>query len=123
MASPAYSDIYINQGEDFTTQITLYDDYGNPYNLSGFSVASQAKKSYYTQNTAIVFNATVYDAANGIIQLNANNSITANLDARQKLVYDVYVTDATGLKTRVLEGQILVSPGVTIANTAYGLDV
>ena len=50
-----YQDVFINQGEDFATQITLYDNYGSSYNLSSFSVASQAKKSYYSQNTAIIF--------------------------------------------------------------------
>ena len=120
--SAGYQDLNINQGEDFNTQITLYDDYGNPYNLTGFTVASQAKKSYYTANASITFTSSVYNANNGIIQLSANNAATANLDARQKLVYDVYITDNTGLKTRVLEGQVLVSPGVTIPGSAFGVD-
>ena len=120
--SSGYQDLNINQGEDFSTQITLYDDYGNPYNLTGFTVASKAKKSYYTANASITFTSSVYNANNGIIQLSANNAATANLDARQKLVYDVYITDNTGLKTRVLEGQVLVSPGVTVPGSAFGVD-
>jgi hypothetical protein len=117
-----YQDIFINQGEDFNTQVTLYDDYGNPYNLTGFTIASQAKTSYYTANASLVFTATVADATNGVIQLSANNTATANLDARMKLVYDVYITDPSNIKTRVLEGQIIVSPGVTIPGSAFGSD-
>lgn len=117
-----YQNIFINQGEDFNTQITLYDNNGLAYNLTGFSVASQAKKSYYTANASIVFDSSVADASNGVIQLSANNAQTANLDARQKLVYDVYITDYQNTKTRVLEGQIVVTPGVTIPRSAFGID-
>lgn len=115
-----YQDLFLNQGEDFNTTISLTDNTGAAYNLVGFTVASQAKNSYYTANADIVFSASVYDAANGVIQLTANNSVTSNVSAQRKLVYDVYLTDSTGLKTRVLEGQIYVSPGVTLPGSAYG---
>jgi hypothetical protein len=118
--SVGYQDLYINQGEDFYTTITLYDNTGASYNLTNFTVQSQAKVSYYTANTALVFGASVFSANTGVIQLSANNAVTANVSARQKLVYDVYITDASNIKTRVLEGQIFVSPGVTIPGSSYG---
>ena len=64
----AYQDQFINQGETFTTQITLDDANSVGYNLYSFSVQSQAKKSYYTSNIALQFTSTIYDPANGIIQ-------------------------------------------------------
>jgi hypothetical protein len=115
-----YQNIYLNQGEDFVTQITLYDNNGVPYNLSNFTIASQAKTSYYAANASIVFSASVFSANSGVISLSANNAVTANVSARQKLVYDVYMTDNSGVKTRVLEGQVYVSPGVTIPSTSFG---
>lgn len=118
--SAGYQNIYLNQGEDFYTTITLYDNNGVPYNLTNFTIASQAKTSYYTANAAIVFSASVFSANSGVIALAANNATTANVSARQKLVYDVYITDNSGVKTRVLEGQVYVSPGVTIPNTSFG---
>jgi len=118
--SAGYQNIYLNQGEDFYTTITLYDNNGVPYNLTNFTIASQAKTSYYTANAALVFSASVFSANSGVIALSANNASTANVSARQKLVYDVYITDGTGVKTRVLEGQVYVSPGVTIPNTSFG---
>jgi hypothetical protein len=118
--SAGYQNIYLNQGEDFYTTITLYDNNGVPYNLTNFTIASQAKTSYYTANAAIVFSTSVFSANSGIISLAANNATTANVSARQKLVYDVYITDGSGVKTRVLEGQVYVSPGVTIPNTSFG---
>lgn len=109
----SYLDLFIEQGSDYNNQIALDDAGGEAYNLVNFSVSSAAKTSYYTANAAFVFNATVYDPVNGIIQLSANSAVTSNVSAMQKLVYDVIVTDPNGLKSRVLEGHIHVSPGVT----------
>lgn len=111
--SAGYQDIFLNQNETFSTSLTLNDVNGLPYNLTGFNVKSQAKRSYYSSNATMTFVATVTDANNGIISLSANSSITANVPSG-KLVYDVIITDTIGGSvTRVLEGQIFVSPAVT----------
>lgn len=109
----SYLDLYIDQGTDYTNQIALNDANGHAYNLVGFSVSSAAKNSYYNANAAFIFTASVYDPINGIIQLSANSAVTANVSAMQKLIYDVIVTDSAGLISRVLEGNIFISPGVT----------
>ena len=83
----SYTDQYLEQGTTFTNQLTLTDSYGNPYNLTAFTINSQAKKSYISSNVAFQFTATVANAV-----------------------------------TRVLEGQVYVSPGVTNITTAYGTD-
>jgi hypothetical protein len=109
-----YLDLFLEQGATFTTQANLSDSNGTPYNLTGFTVRSQAKKSYYSNTASLVFVATVFSANSGIIQLSANSATTANVSSKQKLVYDVIITDTiTGTVTRVLEGQIFVSPSVT----------
>lgn len=109
-----YQDLFLNQGETFNTSLTLNDSYADAYDLNGFTVKSYAKKSYYTENKTIVFEASVQDANNGIIHLSANAATMANVSAG-KLVYDVFITHtASGIVTKVLEGQILVSPAVTI---------
>jgi hypothetical protein len=109
-----YQDQFLEQGTDFTTQLTLDDVNGAPYDLTGFTAVSKARTSYYTNNIAINFNVTIPDAANGIIQISANNAVTKNVSSRQKLVYDVVITDSvSNNKTRVLEGQIFVSPAVS----------
>lgn len=109
-----YLDIYIEQGTDYVNQITLDDSTGAAYNLYGFAVFSSAKTSYYTANATIIFNAEVYDASNGIIQISANASTTSNVSAAQSLVYDVILQEInTNTITRVLEGQVFISPGVT----------
>jgi hypothetical protein len=108
----AYQDQYIEQGTTFNTQITLDDNTGTPYDLRGFTVYSQAKRSYYSSNAVIQFTSTLYDAQNGVIQLYASNTTTSMLPTG-KMVYDVIIVDGSSNVTRVLEGQIFVSPGVT----------
>jgi len=111
--SAGYQDLFLEQGTTFTTSMTLEDSYGLPYNLIDFTVKSHAKRSYYSSNTTLQFVSTVLDANNGIIQLSATAPVTANIPAG-KLVYDVILTQtSTGSVTRVLEGQIIVSPSVT----------
>lgn len=108
-----YQDLFLNQNETFTTSLTLDDVNGVAYNLTGFTVKSQARKSYYSNTIAINFDAAISDANNGIISLSASANTTANVSAG-KLVYDVFMTQtSTGIVTRVLEGQIFVSPSVT----------
>ena len=108
----AYSDIYLEQGTTYTNQITLDDSNGLSYDLNSFTASSQAKKSYYSANVILQLNATISDPANGIITISANAATTSTLPTG-KLVYDVIISDNTGAVTRVLEGKITVSPGVT----------
>ena len=108
-----YQNLFLNQGETFTTSLTLTDTNGYAYDLTNFSIASQAKTSYYSSNTVIVFNSSVLDSLNGIIQISANAASTVNISSSQ-LVYDVYIRDNTSnTVSRVLEGIIYVSPAVT----------
>ena len=117
-----YSDQYLEQGTTFTSQLTLADAYGNPYNLTGFTIASQAKKSYYSSNVYIQFTTSVYNANNGVIQLSLDAPTSANVPAGN-YVYDVTIQQtSSGIVTRVLEGKVYVSPGVTNITTAYGSD-
>ena len=108
-----YQDQYLEQGTTFTSEVTLTDSNGTPYNLNNFTFASQAKRSYYSTNTTIVFQVTATDANNGVLKISANSAVTANVPAG-KLVYDVIIKEtASNNITRILEGQIFVSPAVT----------
>ena len=117
-----YSDQYLEQGASFFSQLTLTDDYGARYDLQSFIISSRAKKSYTTANVAFTFTAQVTDPVNGLITLSLDAATTANVPYG-KYVYDVTIQDPeTNLITRVLEGQIYVSPGVTGVINSYGTD-
>jgi hypothetical protein len=112
---PGYQDLFISQGDNFQTQITLADDYGSAYNLTNFSVGSQARTSYFTANAAVTFNTSIVDAANGIVQLAANSATTANLT--KTLVYDVLLRDPSNNISKILEGRVFIDLTSTSINS------
>lgn len=103
------ANITIDQGSTFSTQITLTDANNNPLNLTGYTSESQMRK-WYTSNTAINFNVAL---ANGVITLSMDANTTASItDGRY--VYDVKLTDLSGNVTRIVEGQVTVTPEVSM---------
>ena len=107
-----YSDLSIDQGSDFSADITVEDSTGTVGNLSGYTVAGQMRKTY-TSTTATNFTAVVSSATNGVVTISLGNSVTNSLKAG-RYVYDVEITKtSTGEKTRVVEGQVTINPGVT----------
>jgi hypothetical protein len=110
--SAGYQDLFLSQGDTFTTQLTLDDSYGNPYNLTGFRIGAQARTSYYTANASLIFTTSISDANNGVIQLSANSATTANVPTKT-LVYDVLIKDASNNVTKILEGRVFIDPTVT----------
>ena len=69
------------------------------------------RKSYYaTSNTIIT--STITGNANGEITLSMTAANTANLTPGRS-VFDLLITSPSGIKTRVIEGIIVISPGVT----------
>jgi len=69
------------------------------------------RKSYYaTSNTIIT--STITGNANGEITLSMTAANTANLTPGRS-VFDPLITSPVGVKTRVIEGVIVISPGVT----------
>jgi hypothetical protein len=97
----------------------LTDDYGNPYNLTNFTITSRAKRSYITANVAFNLTTEITNANTGIITLSLSAPTTANIPYG-KYVYDVTVATASNVVSRILEGQIYVSPGVTGVTKSYG---
>lgn len=101
----------IEQGATFSTTVNVEDSAGAAINLAGFSASSQMRKSYYaTSNTIIT--STITGNANGEITMSMTAANTANLTPGRQ-VFDLLITDPNGTKTRVIEGIIVVSPGVT----------
>ena len=108
------SNIVIDQGSTFIADIDVTDNDGNILNLTGYTVAGQMRKSY-ASTTATDFTASVLNEGNGVIRISLTAAQSNNLKAG-RYVYDVEITDASGAVTRVLEGQVEVTPGVTRAS-------
>ena len=106
-----YSNITIDQGTDFSSNIDVTDADGDTVNLTGYTVKGQIRKSYQS-STAVDFTCTVSNAAAGIITI-ALTAAQSNGMKAGRFVYDVEMTSSGGAKTRVLEGQVEITPGVT----------
>lgn len=107
----ALSNIYIDQGSDFTTTISLTDSNGDVLNLTGYTALAQVRKSHGSTTIAATFT-TVLTADSGQLALSLTDTVTAAMDSG-RYVYDVLLTDGSGDKTRVLEGQAVLTPGVS----------
>ena len=106
------SDLSVDQGADYSADIVVQDGNGNVANLNGYTVKAQMRKSY-TSSTFTDFGATVANAGQGLITITLQNSVTNGLKAGRYL-YDVEITKtSTAEKTRVVEGQVTINPGIT----------
>jgi len=110
MATSVYLDI--DQGSDFTTEITLENDNGIAMNLTGVTVYSQFRKSYGSA-TAYAFTCVVSNALQGKIRLSLTG-VASSAIKHGRYLYDVEIIAAGGLsKTRVIEGIITLNPEIT----------
>lgn len=107
----AFTELLIEQGATFSTTVNVEDTAGAAINLYGYSASSQMRKSYYATSYTII-TSTITGNANGEITLSMTAANTANLTPGRQ-VFDLLITSPTGVKTRVVEGIIVISPGVT----------
>jgi hypothetical protein len=105
--------LYMDQGADFSTGITLYADGGMvPLDMTGYTFKAQMRKSYMS-STAYTFTCTIADPASlGIVILTMSSSTTDTIKPGRYL-YDIEMVDDTGYKTRPVEGVVIVSPQIT----------
>ena len=106
------SNLFVDQGADYSNIITVASTTGAPLDLTGYTVKSQMRKSY-TSTTAYDFTASIYDAVNGKVRLQLNPTQSEAIIPGRYL-YDVEITTPNGLsKTRVIEGIVTVTPEIT----------
>ena len=105
----------VNQKASFQVSLALQNPDGTPYDLSNAGVCAQYNTSFEaSEDTSIEFGTSVPVGTDGIVVLSLTPAATAALDPNIKYVYDVVVTDnATGFKTRVVQGIMKASAGVT----------
>jgi hypothetical protein len=122
--TPAFFNLYVNQYATYTATFTVQS---NPYStsvgssyspidLTGYTAALQIRP--FAGSTTIYYDA---GAANdltlggplGTVSLVIDSTDTANFTWFQG-VYDLLITDSSGVSTRLLQGSVIVSQGVTV---------
>ena len=111
MAAGTYN-LSIEQGSSWSLRLEVDQSVGVDRDLTGFTLASKIGKSYY--DTSPVTMGTAWVIQNqGIFTISLTAAQTAALDAAHEYVYDVEITDASGVVTRMIQGRATVSPGIT----------
>ena len=104
-------ELLIEQGATFSTTVNVEDTAGSAVNLTNYIASSQMRKSYYSSSYSTI-SSVITGNANGEITMTMTAANTANLTPG-RYVFDLVITAPTTIKTRVVEGIIVVSPGVT----------
>jgi hypothetical protein len=104
------ANIVIDQGTDFSALIDVETASGTTFSLVGYTVAAQMRKNY-SSSAATTFTC----SSNGIygqITLTLDKTATSLLEPGRYL-YDIEITSSGGTVTRVVEGVVTVTPGMT----------
>ena len=111
----AIANLIIDQGANFSSDITVKDANGNAFDLTGYTTEAKMAKGYASTRTrTTITSAVASDATTGVVSLSLTATQTAALDAPERYVYDVEITQtSSGTVTRVIEGIISVRPNVT----------
>ena len=105
------ANIFIDQGTDFSITVDVTDTSGSALNMSGYSAAAQIRKTYGSSSVSSTFSTSIAEGT-GQVTLSLTDTQTTALESG-RYVYDLNVTSGGGQTTRVVEGQAIVTPGVT----------
>ena len=110
----AIANLIIDQGANFSSDVTVKDANGNAFDLTGYTTQAKMAKGYQSTKTRSDITCTIAnDPTTGVVTLSLTPVATGALDA-ERYVYDLEITKtASGAVTRVIEGIITVRPQVT----------
>lgn len=104
------TNLVIDQGATFSTNLTLTDENGDPLVLSGYTANSQIRKWYSSSSAAATFSTSI-NVESGVITLSLTANQTSNLISG-RYVYDVEINSGSEI-SRIVEGIVTVTPQVT----------
>jgi hypothetical protein len=115
------TDIYINQGHQWTKTFKLKDQSGAVFNLTGASITGHVK---HTKEDPIIFSFVVdINLVDNEFTMTIPHNITAAIsslssslsDSINQFVFDWTLTDSLGLQYKILKGRILIDKEVTVS--------
>ncbi len=106
------SNVVIDAGADFNQTFNLEDSSNAPLNLTGYTGFSKMKKHPRSLGVTATFSVSFPDRSAGQVKISLASSTTAGLKPG-RYCYDVLVSSASSIKTRIVEGSAIVTAGVT----------
>jgi hypothetical protein len=110
MAAGTYN-FTLDQGSTFSRQLTVEDN-NTAMDLSGYTGRMQMRSTHDSSTIALSFTVTIANAAQGKLNITASATSTAAL-TQGIYVYDLEIESSAGTVTRLMEGNITVTPEVT----------
>ena len=104
-----YANLTADQGSTFESSVDVTGADGLALDLTTYIVRAQVRKSY-NSSTSVDFTTTRDSSGNIGLSLSATQ--TGNMKAG-RYVYDVEIESSSGIVSRVLEGQLEITPRVT----------
>ena len=105
-----YANLTVDQGSDFSSVVTVSNSDGALVDLTGYTYRGQIRKTY-SSSTAVDFTVTANTPPNGELTSTLTAAQTGAMKAG-RFVYDVEI-ELANVVTRVVEGQLEVTPRVT----------
>lgn len=107
-----YITLYIDQGTDFSENITISDENDVLVNIANYSFASAIVTVYANTNIAGSFICSTIDTANGVmsISMNANTSLKM---AAESYYWDLFSLNNVGKTIKEKEGTLIIRQSIT----------
>jgi len=99
--------ITIEKRATFSTTLTIKNDDGSAFDLSGTTLFSQIRKDYSNALQANFTLTVVGDAASGIITFSLTKAETAALSTAPSS-YDIFVNKADGTSDKLIKGSVTI---------------
>ena len=111
----AIANLTIDQGATFSSDVTVKDANGNPFDLTGYTASAKMAKGYASTKTRKAITCIVNgDPTTGIVTISMTADETSVCD-EGRYVYDLEILQTSSSTiTRVIEGIINVRPQVTL---------
>ena len=106
------SNLFVDQDADFTTTVTVNDSTGSALDLTNYTALGMIRKTYQSSTATTFTSSFVSPRTTGQITISLTDTQTSALESG-RYVYDLFITDASGNKTRVVEGNVTVNQSVS----------
>jgi len=103
--------LVLEQGVDFQATFTIRNTNNAPLNLTGYTGISSIRK-HPTSSTSYPLTLSFPDRINGKIVVSMGFTATDSIEGG-RYVYDVILISPNSYRTRAVQGNVLVTPGVS----------
>lgn len=103
--------LIVEQKADFEAIFTVTGSNNVPLDLTGYTAEAKIKKNY-TSSSFTNFGVAFLSRSDGKLKLSMSSFATSLLKPG-RYSYDILITSPGNVKTRVVEGQITVTPGIS----------